>query len=427
MGEMLSQAEVDALLGGGNGGAPEEESPDDISGGEDNSGLDGILNDEQKDILGEIGNISMGTSATTLFALLGKKVLITTPHVTIRKWGELIESYKRPCVGTRIDYKEGLVGSNILILNQHDVKVISNLMMGGEGEVDDAEPLSELDLSAISEAMNQMIGSASTSLSSLVKKKIDIDTPQTFLLDFNDDSHLSTVNFSMDDVIACISFRMEIDNLVDSNIMQIIPDKFAIDIVDTLMDELTGGSSPSAPHPTLAPAPPRTETAATTPPPPPVQAHEQPAPPPPPQYQEQAYPTPPPQYQEQAYPPPPAYPYGQPAPAYAYPPPPPPVQQNVSPVQFQAFDTASLMQQKENIGLIMDVPLEVTVELGRTNKKIKDILEFVPGTIIELDKLAGDPIDILVNGKFVARGEVVVIDENFGIKITDIINVEDRI
>jgi len=86
-----------------------------------------------------------------------------------------------------------------------------------------------------------------------------------------------------------------------------------------------------------------------------------------------------------------------------------------------------LVQQKENIEIIMDVPLEVTVELGRTSRKIKDILELQPGSIVELNKLAGEPIDILVNGKFVAKGEVVVIDENFGIRITDIINVEHRI
>ena len=419
MGEMLSQAEVDALLGGG-GGIAAEDGPDDGFAFGESADLDGVLNDSQKDILGEIGNISMGTSATTLFALLGKRVMITTPHVTIKVWGELIDSYKRPCVGTRIDYKEGLVGSNILVLNQQDVKIISNLMMGGDGLVDDTEPLSELDLSAISEAMNQMTGSSSTSLSSLVKKKIDIDTPQTFLLDFNDDSHLSTVNFSKDDIIVCISFRMEIDSLVDSSIMQIIPKDFAVEIVESLMDEFNSGGQTPAPIAEAAhahapaPAAPVAATPAAPPQPQTVPA-QTPAPAPAP-------------YQEEAYAPPPAaYPYApQGAPqAYAYPP--PPAQQNVSPVQFQSFDTAALMQQKENISLIMDVPLEVTVELGRTNKKIKDILEFVPGTIIELDKLAGDPIDIMVNGKFVARGEVVVIDENFGIKITDIINVEDRI
>ena len=223
---------------------------------------------------------------------------------------------------------------------------------------------------------------------------------------------------------------MEIDNLVDSNIMQIIPRDFAVDIVETMMSDLTSTSAPAtapiaaapppqAAAPPIAAAQPQAPPQAVAPPPqapaaapaPPVQEYAQPiaaAQPQAPQAQPMAYPYPPAGY----------YP-----PEYAQPVTP----QNVTPVQFQPFDTASLIQQKENIGLIMDVPLEVTVELGRTSKKIKDILEFVPGTIIELDKLAGDPIDILVNGKFVARGEVVVIDENFGVKITDIINVEDRI
>ena len=95
---------------------------------------------------------------------------------------------------------------------------------------------------------------------------------------------------------------------------------------------------------------------------------------------------------------------------------------NVQPVQFQAFSPDLVaVNQKENINLIMDVPLEVTVELGRTHKSIQDILEFSPGTIIELNKIAGEPIDVLVNGKYVAKGEVVVIEESFGVRVTEII------
>ncbi len=100
---------------------------------------------------------------------------------------------------------------------------------------------------------------------------------------------------------------------------------------------------------------------------------------------------------------------------------------NVQPAQFQAFDENRILLEKKNISLIMDVPLEVTVELGRTHKLIKDILEFGPGSIIELDKLAGEPVDILVNGKSIAKGEVVVIDESFGVRITDILHPSKRL
>jgi flagellar motor switch protein FliN/FliY len=457
---MLSQAEIDALLGG-----PSAEPEEEVSGVQtqaspvaqdlpDNS--EGILTPDQKDILGEIGNISMGTAATTLFALLGKKVWITTPVVNVSRWGDIQNSYRRPCVGTRIDYKEGLKGSNILILNQHDVKIITNLMMGGDGNVPEDAPLDDIDLSAIGEAMNQMIGSASTSLSSLIKMKIDIDTPSSFLMDFSDSDYFDSVNFDKNENIVSIAFRMEIDTLIDSQIMQILPVQFAVDMVEKIKVDMLGGTpaqsasapkaAPAAPAPAPAPAyeapaaPPQYQQP-TPPPQPQYEAPPQPqyqqAPPQyeaPPQYQAPPQPqyqqAPPPQYQappqyQQPYEAPPQY-YQQPQ--YQQPVPPPAQNVNVQPVKFQNFDVSSVMQQKENMGIIMDVPLEVTVELGRTSRKIKDILEFTPGTIVELDKLAGEPIDILVNGKFVAKGEVVVVmDENFGVRITDIISVEDRI
>ncbi|GHU57231.1 hypothetical protein AGMMS49975_22340 [Clostridia bacterium] len=415
MGDMLSQDEINALLNGSmdaddDDGFESESSgrPGGVVPGQTPFDYDDVLVAEEKDILGEVGNISMGTAATTLFALLGKKVSITTPVVTVHTWGDIQRSYDRPCVGTRIDYIEGLRGSNVLVLSQSDVKIITNLMMGGDGIVDPDEEITDIDMSAIGEAMNQMIGSSSTSLSSLIKLKIDIAPPKAFLLKAEDDAYAENIIFDDDEKIVCISFRMEIDSLVDSQITQLIPVAFSKDMVVKIKGDMF--STPAA-----APQP-------ATAPPPPAQPQQQYAPPPPPPEQPQ-YAYPPPQYEQS----PPQYAQ----PQYAYPPQavaPPPQNINVQPVQFQSFDIASLNQQKENIGIIMDVPLEISVELGRTSKKIKEILEFAPGTIIELDKLAGEPIDILVNGKFVAKGEVVVVmDENFGIRLTDIIDVENRI
>lgn len=427
MGDMLSQAEIDALLGGGST-APEPE-PDTT---ESSPEVQNALTNEQKDILGEIGNISMGTSATTLFALLNQKVWITTPHVTVRTWRDLSSSYSRPCVGIRVDYKEGLRGSNVLILKVRDVKIIANLMMGGDGtNIDEESELSDLDLSAIGEAMNQMVGSSSTSLSSMIKSKIDIDTPQAFVLDFTNEQFFDTIGFLPDDIIVCTAFRMEIGTLIDSEIMQILPVDFAMDMVESIKTEFisptpapTQTESPTAVPPQVAQAPIAQPQVAPQMAPPQQQSVQQPI------YDQPIYQTPPQNMQQpmqqQAYAPQPdMYMYTQqPQQPQQQPP-----QQNVNvqPVQFQNFDVASVMQQKENIDIIMDVPLEVTVELGRTRKKIKDILEFAPGSIVELDKLAGEPIDILVNGKFVARGEVVVIDENFAIRITDIISADKRI
>jgi len=381
MGDILTQAEIEALLGGElNNDEPAASSFDSLLANE-------ALTSEQKDVLGEIGNISMGTAATTLFALLNNKVLITTPNVLVMNWKHLSSHYNRPCVGVRVDYKEGLKGSNILILNETDVRIISNLMMGGDGVIDESGELTELDLSAIGEAMNQMVGSASTSMSTLVKRKIDIDTPVAFVLDFTDDDFFNSVGYSPDDFIVGVSFRMEVGTLINSELMQIYPLEFALEVIDTMIAPIKAVAEPETAYERIQP-----DNMADVPVP------AQPAP----------------QPVKPLYTPEPETGQRQP-------------HVNVQPARFQSFDVGAVMQQKENIEIIMDVPLEVSVELGRTQKKIKEILGFSPGSVIELDKLAGEPIDILVNGKFVARGEVVVIDENFGIRITDIISADKRI
>ena len=419
MGDMLSQAELDALLGGMLGDAEEGGADAAPADGSDDlaARADAAFSPDQYDALGEIGNISMGTAATTLFALLNQKVLITTPKVKIIDWQSLSASYDRPCVGIRVDYRVGLKGSNILILKDRDVKIIADLMMGGAGEVSEPVELSEIDMSAIGEAMNQMVGSSATSLSSMIKEKVDINTPMPFILDFQQNNFLDTVEFAPDELLACVSFRMEIGNLIDSEIMQILPVDFAKSMVEKLQSEMMGGgAAEAAPAPAAAPA--------AAPPPPPMAAPPpQPMAAPPPQYAPQPDYGMQPQMQQQPmyYPPPPQMQQPMPQPGYVPPPP------NVQAAAFQPLDYNTVFQQKENMEIIMDVPLDLTVELGRTHKKISEILEFNPGTIIELDRLAGEPIDILVNNKFVAKGEVVVIDENFGIRITEIVNVEKRI
>ena len=403
MADVLSQAELDALLGGM---VDEEEGEDgSLSNMDDHTD---VLSAEDQDVLGEIGNINMGTAATTLFMLLQHKVLITTPKVRVLTWSELSSGYDRPAVGIRVAYREGLRGSNILILKDRDVKIISDLMMGGEGIVSDPVELNDLDMSAIGEAMNQMVGSSSTSLSSMIKKKVDIDTPQPLMLDFTADEVLATVGFAPDELIVSVAFRMEIGDLIDSEIMQILPIDFAHELVATMKDHMMN----DAPEPEAAAAPPPPAAAPAPAAAPPPSAAPPPA---------VGYDAPPPAVHAPAY----AYPA---QPAMPYPPAaPPPMPQNVQMAQFEPFDPQEVYRQKENMGIIMDVPLDITVELGRAHKKISEILEFSPGTILELDKLAGEPIDILVNGKFIGKGEVVVIDESFGIRVTDIISVEKRI
>ena len=375
---MLSQEEIDALTGGG-------ETPAD---GE-------LLSEAERDAVGEIANINMGTAATTLSTLLNNKVTITTPRVSYVTINELSEQYDRPCVFIHISYIEGIDGNNILILKEHDVKIITDLMMGGDGTNTDGD-LSELHLSAISEAMNQMMGSAATSLSSMLERKVDISPPSASLVDLNDTIDDAEILNFLEDQIVQVAFDMKIGDLVDSQIMQLYPCDFARELYNKFIGNTLGKSS--QPEPAPAPAAPQ---------PAPMQ---QPAMDPSMMQQQPMMQQPmmdPSMMQQQ---PMMQQPYMM------------PVQNvNVQTAQFQPFNAGvSPLMQQENIDLIMDVPLEVTVELGRTNKSIKEILDFAPGTIIELDKLAGEPVDVLVNGKFVAKGEVVVIEESFGIRLTEI-------
>lgn len=401
---MLSQDEINALLSGmdigGDAPAATAETKTDVI----------ELSDIEKDAIGEIANISMGTSATTLFSLVNRKVNITTPVVSVATWDNFIDDHERPCVFIQIRYTQGLDGANILILREHDVKVITDLMMGGDGTNTEGE-LGELHLSAISEAMNQMMGSSATSLSSMLGKMIDISPPDASLVNMLDNKSGGDIAPFLDEQFVKIEFRMQIDELVDSTIMQLYPIEFAKSLYDIFIGNQMGDT------PAETPAQPEPE--------PFVPQKVDPVPQPEPMPQPIPVPQPMPAPQPMQMPDPMAMGYAMPQqamPQMAVPQQVMPQNMNIQPAQFQAFGAgvpAGVSQ--ENIGLIMDVPLEVTVELGRTKKSIAEILDFTPGTIIELDRIAGEPIDVLVNGKFVAKGEVVVIEESFGIRVTEIV------
>ena len=396
---VLSQEEINALLNNPNesgDGAVDMDSE--------------YLTDKEKDSIGEVANISMGTAATTLFSLVNRKVEISTPVVSSSTWDDVVAAYERPCVFIRIAYTVGLDGSNILILKEHDVKVITDLMMGGDGTNTDVE-LGELHLSAICEAMNQMMGSSATSLSSMLSKTIDISPPVADLIDLQETVDEGAIDEFLSGKFVKISFKMEIDGLVDSQIMQLYPFSFAREMCDAFAknmemdaEEAQVGVGDTRPEEVPEAAPAETEQQEA----PgqmdmgmgmmnPQMMNPQMMNP---QMMNPQMMNPqmmnPMMFQQQ------------------------PV--NVQPAQFSPFSGQFGAQfAKENIDLIMDVPLEVTVELGRASKSISEILDFAPGTIIELNRIAGEPVDVLVNGKFVAKGEVVVIEESFGVRITEII------
>lgn len=427
---MLSQDEINALLSGMGSGGDDAESTGTATvtdTPDNNSAEDSFtLTESEKDAVGEISNISMGTAATTLSSLLSQKVNITTPKVEVATWDDLSREYDRPCVMMQISYKEGLAGNNVLILKENDVKIITDLMMGGTGTANPDEPLSELHLSAIGEAMNQMMGSAATSMSSMFNRKIDISPPVANLVETYNELDEGMPAF-LNKPFVKVAFKMQIGDLIDSEIMQLYPKEFAQELLNMFMPSSDdSANSQPASQPQAQPA-----------------ASQAPVQQPAPQPQTQPVQQPDmgmqqPNMMGQAMPqqgmPMQGMPYGygmpmqgmmgqampmqgMPMQGYAQ-----PQDVNVAPAAFQPFATdVNPLSQKENIELIKDVPLEVTVELGRTTKSIKDILEFAPGTIVELNKIAGESVDVLVNGKYVAKGEVVVIEESFGVRITEII------
>lgn len=407
----LTQEEIDALLNGGAVSEPAEDPAPAEEPAASSADVEGMLSDMEKDALGEIGNISMGSAATTLSVLLGHKVNITTPTVNVDTMSMIKDQYPMPYLIVEVGYVIGINGNNILAIQASDASIIADLMMGGDGTNPQME-LNDIHMSAVGEAMNQMMGTVATSLSTMFNKKIDISPPKVNLIDLGSDERITEL-METNEAVAKISFRMEVDGLIDSEIMQILPLNVAQEMVSFLM----GGGADAEPEPEPAPAP------AAAPAPAPAPAAPAPAP--------AAAPPPPPPQPQYAAPPPPQY-AAAPQPVYAAPSygaapavvaPSVPVQA----AQFAPLTNEPVAVNAANISLIQDVPLQVTVELGRTKKSIREILEFSAGSIIELEKLAGEPVDIHVNGQLTAKGEVVVIDENFGVRITEIVSPLERV
>ncbi|ALB44512.1 flagellar motor switch phosphatase FliY [Clostridium beijerinckii NRRL B-598] len=393
----LSQEEINALLAGEDLASTEAESAD--ASAADNKIDTGVITDIDKDLLGEIGNISMGSASTALYQLINQQVNITTPVVSVTTLKEIKEGFETPNIVLDIEYVAGIIGRNILIIKTLDGLVISNLMMGGDGNVTETHELSEIEISAVSEAMNQMIGSAATSMATMFGRKVDISPPSAKVV--VDGSIPISDAIPEDQPIVRVSFRMTIGDIVDSNIMQIFPIETAKNIVAIMTGEDKEKEVAASEQ-----AKGNKKDAIVN-----KEIYEQPAPV---QQQSQQQYQPEPQYQQQ---------YQQPQ--YEQP-------RMQQPVEVHAATFEPLVPQNsvppiKNIDLILDVPLDISVVLGRTKKSIQDILNLGTGSLIELDKLAEEPVEILVNGKQIALGEVVVVDENFGIRITNIVSSVERI
>jgi flagellar motor switch protein FliN len=397
----LSQEEIDALLNGGGEQSDKEDKTERLE-----------LSDVEKDLLGEIGNISMGSASTALSTIINQPVNITTPIVTVTTLNKLKSEFKVPNIALEVKYTSGITGENLLVMEVNDAAVIADLMMGGDGSVKDGSMtgLSEIQESAVAEAMNQMIGSAATSMATMFMREVNISPPISKI--WTDMTEPLSESISDDETIVRVSFSLKIGEFVDSHIMQILPIATAKKIVSIMMGQEETTESKSAAPSNNAPESKE------------VPSQDVPVEQPKENVGIAATSQPSQANQNNIYEKPIENPTGNPMGN-------PVVNQDKVEVHQAEFQPLGQNKDTEvvprNIDLIMDVSLEISVVLGRTKKKIKDILNLGTGSLVELDKLAEEPVEILVNGKKVAYGEVVVIDENFGVRITGIVSDEDRI
>lgn len=386
---MLSQEEIDALLK-----ATGSEEDIDIIKEED------YLTNIEKDTLGEIGNISFSSAATSLSKLLNQKVEITTPNIAVIKKADLLQEFDFELVSVEVKYVAGFRGQNVFVIKAKDAAIISDIMLGGDGLNPDDE-MTEIHLSAVQEAMNQMMGAAATSMSTIFNKKIDISPP---IIEVGELARKASTEYIQEEVFVQVSFQLKVGELIDSNIMQIIPFPFANELVDELLNSSTDKEGKNQEKAMNSVVRNQTKNANA------IEELEQ---------TEQMEQTiskqnsttfdekeKKPQYLGNSM----------------------PENTAIHEASFSEFEEVHMSKNEQrNLDMLLDIPLKVTVELGRTEKSIKDILDLSSGSIIELDKLAGEPIDVFVNEKLIARGEVVVIEENFGIRVTDIVSQSDRL
>lgn len=397
--EVLSQEEIEKMLTDSDTVTTEADADDILQQQEPEKTLlagDYLTKDEQ-DLLGEIGNICMGTSATTMSTLLGRKTTITTPEISIHTVESLAKEYPAPLVVSEIKYTSGLEGNNLLILKEYDVAKITNLMLGDEEEIDpDNIELTEIHMSAIGEIMNQMVGSSATALADMLHKMVDISTPVTRRISIQADSLSESFN-DKSEAFVRISFHMEIEDLLTSEIMQVLTVSFAKELAMQVLRQMQDDMGADTPTPDSGNVT-AVETAQNKP-----LANQE-------------------NRQDAGRSPVVAATSttgnnGSQQVIHE--------QQNirVQQPQFPSFNETGVnvpVPSLENIEMILDVPMSVTVELGRVKKKIKEILEFNTGSVVVLDRPAGETVDILVNGKCIGKGEVVVIDDNYGVRITEI-------
>ena len=404
--KLLQQEEIDALLSAqvfepdrpGEAGVPLAEQSQEAADGAESSGEEPpgvepeVLTDEEKDALGEVGNICMGSSATTLSVLLNQPVTITSPRVTVTTMEDLFRSFATPHMTIHVRFIEGISGYNLLMMKLQDAAILADLMMGGDGANTTGE-LDEFSLSAASEAMNQMIGSASTAMAAMFSRTVNISPPEIQIYNSADEPKPLEMDH---DAVVVVWFKMTVGSILDTQLMQVMGIDTAREEASLILGQLSeaGGEGhlPAQEEPPARDLPDNMEGSVSGP--------------------EPAMPL------ETAVGPHGSFATGGLARTVTG--------GNGTSAAFRS-GAAPPAPDQGRLDLILDIPLKVTVLLGRTRWPIKDILGLTPGAVVELQSLVDEPVEVLVNGVLVALGEVVVVNENFGVRITNIISPEERL
>ncbi|WP_313341568.1 flagellar motor switch phosphatase FliY [Sedimentibacter sp.] len=366
-----------------------------------------IFSDMERDVIGEVMNISLGSSATSLSTLLGKRVEITVPKVNVLNAKEFSYENLEPAIGVEINYVEGLNGVNLMIWKRTDAKTIIEILLG-QSMLDEEFEMDEINTSAICEVMNQMMGSAATALSDFLGKSINISTPIAYEID--DKTEFQNKYFSDEDVIVAVAFELFIEGSVESQFINVIPVALAREIVSSFLkgtevtdDSESSNNEESSEAVSFNDASKDYDD---------IEDEE---------YDEDEEDVG--EYSEKVQ-------SVKSIPKKAKHKKKQQASVSIRPMEYDEFedeDDILSEEQRSNLELIMSVPLEISVEIGKSKRQIKDILEFAQGTIVELDKQAGALVDIIVNGQLIAKGEVVVVNDNFGVRVVEIIKKEEII
>lgn len=412
-----------------------------------------VLTEMEQDVIGEVMNISLGSSATSLSSLLNQRVEITVPKVNVVSAKEFQFNEIEPAIGVEIKYIKGISGYNVMLLKRDDIRKILNLLMSTEIEPDEFE-LDEISMSAVGEVMNQMMGSAATALADFLGRTVNISTPTTY--EIEDQTEFKERYFKNGDYLVAVNFELKVGDVINSEFVNVIAIPLAKELVSLFMagtgldesvteseestsandeydfeDENASESKVPISEPAPRPIPSSVQT--STPESIKVETPKTPVQNKSPQYEDEYNERPRRkkavnEYYEDEYEEEYREEYRAPRPKKR---PRKAPSVNVRPVEYESFDEDEYEdlteEQKTNLELIMTVPLRISVEIGRTKKKIKDILEFSQGTIVELDKQAGTQVDIIANGQIIAKGDVVIVNDNYGVRVTEIVKREELV